>query len=117
MENFIIIAILLAIVVFALLRAKKHFKGGGCCGSGSNTIRIKKTLDAPQIGQKTMTIEGMICENCEIRVENVLNRLDNVAASVSWKKGKAVVAYSAEVADDVLRTAVEKMGYKVTRID
>ena len=117
MENLIIITILLAIVVFALLRAKKHFKSGGCCGSKGSTIRVKKTLDAPRIGQKTMTIEGMTCENCEIRVENVLNRLDGVAARVNWKKGKAIVAYSTEVAHEVLRTAVEKMGYKVTRID
>ena len=117
MENYIIIGVLLVIVVVAILRAVKHFKGGGCCGSGGNTIRINKTLDAPQIGQKTMFIQGMTCENCEIRVENVLNRLENVAASVSWKKGRAVVAYSAEVDDGILRAAVEKLGYQVTRID
>lgn len=117
MENYIIIGILLLIVVVAVLRAVKHFRGGGCCGSGSNTIRIRKSLDAPQIGQKTMTIAGMTCQNCEIRVENVLNRLEHVAASVSWKKGRAVVAYSAEVDNDVLRTTVEKLGYKVTCID
>lgn len=117
MENYIIIGVLLLIVMIAILRAMKHFKGGGCCGSGGNTIRIKKTLDAPQIGQKTMTIEGMTCENCEIRVENGLNRLENVAANVSWRKKKAVVAYCAEVSDDALRAAVERLGYKVIRID
>lgn len=117
MENYIIIGALLLIVIVALLRAVKHFRGGGCCGSGGNTIRIKKTLDAPQIGQKTMTIEGMTCENCEIRVENVLNRMDGVAAKVSWRKKKAVVVYSAAVSDDALRTAVEKMGYKVINIE
>lgn len=117
MENYIIIGVLVLVVAVAILRAVKHFKGGGCCGSGGNSIRIKKTLDAPEIGRKTMTIEGMTCENCEIRVENILNRFDGVAASVSWRKKKAVIAYSAAVSDDALRTAVEKMGYKVTGIE
>lgn len=117
MDNTVILVILILILTLALLRVKKHFKGGGCCGSGSNTIRDRKTLTGPKLGEKKMTIEGMTCENCEIRVENVLNRLDGVAADVSWKKGRAVVAYSAEVADEVLRAAVEKMGYRVTHID
>lgn len=38
-ENAIIIAVILIIVVLGLLRAKKHFSGGGCCETGSKTIR------------------------------------------------------------------------------
>ena len=116
MKDYIIFGILLVIVMVAILRAKKHFKGGGCCGSGGGTIRDKKTLIAPKLGEKIMTIQGMHCENCEIRVENALNRLEGVACKVSWKKGSAVVAYSAEVDDTLLKTTVEKMGYKVTGI-
>lgn len=115
MENYIIIGILLAVIVIALLRAKKHFKGG-CCSSGGNTIRDSKTLTGPKLGEKTMIVEGMHCENCEARVQNALNRLEGVAARVSWKKKTAVVAYSAEVADSLLKTTVESMGYKVTEI-
>ena len=116
MNNYIIAVILLVIIVVAILRAKKHFKGGGCCGSTGNTIRIQKTLDAPKLGEKIMTIEGMTCQNCEIRVENALNRLDGVAASVRWKKKTAVVSHSMEVSDNALKASVEKMGYKVTEI-
>ena len=116
MENYIIIGVLLLIVVIALLRAKKHFSGGGCCGSAGNTIRLKKTLNGPKLGEKTLRIEGMTCENCEIRVENALNRLDGVAATVRWKKKTALVSYSAEVSDETLRSAVERLGYQVTSI-
>lgn len=116
MENYLIIGILLVLLVMALLRAKKHFKGGGCCGSGSTTIRDKKVFSGPKLGQKTMTIAGMHCENCEIRVENALNRLDGVACKVSHKKKTAVVEYSAEVSDETLKATVEKLGYKVTSI-
>ena len=112
----IIIAILACIVIIAILRALKHFKGGGCCGSGGNTIRDKKSLNAPKIGEKVMTIEGMHCENCEIRVENALNRLDHVACKVSRKKKNAVISCSEEVSDEMLKETVERLGYQVTQI-
>lgn len=116
MENYIIVGILLVILVIAILRAKKHFKGGGCCGSGGNTIRDKKTLTAPKIGEKVLVIEGMHCENCEVRVENALNRLDGVLCKVNLKKKIATVSYSAEVSDELLRETVEKVGYTVIEI-
>ncbi|MBP3674253.1 MAG: heavy-metal-associated domain-containing protein [Oscillospiraceae bacterium] len=116
MGDYVIIGILLVVIVVAIIRTKKHFKGGGCCGSGSNTIRSKKTLTEPKIGEKTLVIEGMHCENCEIRVENALNRLDGVACRVKLKKKTATVSYSTEVSDALLKKNVEDMGYKVTEI-
>lgn len=116
MENAIIISILLVVIVIALLRTKKHFKGGGCCGSGGNTIRSKKTLTEPKLGEKVMTVEGMHCENCQARVENALNRLEGVACRVNLRKKAAVVSYSTPVSDDQLKEIVEKLGYTVTNI-
>ena len=114
--NYIIISILAFVLTTAILHASKHFKGGGCCGSGSNTIRDKKALTEPKIGEKVLTVEGMHCENCEIRVENALNRLENVACKVSWKKKSAIVSYSKEISNDLLKETVEKLGYQVTEI-
>lgn len=116
MENYIIIGVLVLVVVAAVVRAGKHFAGGGCCGSGSNTIRLRKNLTQPKIGEKTLVIEGMHCENCEIRVENAINRLDGAACRASHRKKTAVVSYSTEVSDDCLKEAVEKMGYQVIEI-
>ena len=116
MDNVIIIVVLLVILVLALLRMKKHFKGGGCCGSGSNTIRSTKKLTEPKIGEKVLTVEGMHCENCQARVENAVNRLDGVVCKVNLKKKTATVSYSTEVSDEALKNAIEKLGYKVTRI-
>ena len=114
--DYIIIAILLLIVVFALGRVKKHFKGGGCCGSGGNTIRDKKTLSEPVIGEITLTIAGRTCENCAIRVENALNRLDHVLCKVNQKKKTATVSYTQNVPDSLLKSTVERLGYRVTQI-
>lgn len=116
MIDYVIILILAVVLAVALLRAKKHFAGGGCCGSGSNTIRSKKCLTEPKLGEKTLVIQGMHCENCEIRVENALNRLDGVAAKVSFKKKRAWISYSTEVSDELLKETVEKLGYKVAEM-
>lgn len=86
MGNTIVIMILIAVAALALLRTRKHFKGGGCCGSGSNTIRTQKKLTGTVIGQKTLTIEGMHCENCQARIENAINRIDGVACQVNLRK-------------------------------
>lgn len=115
MENTIIIAILAVVIVLALLRAKKHFRGG-CCGSGSNTIRSKKTLPGPKLGEKILTVEGMHCENCQARVENALNRLDGVVCIVNLRKKTATVSFSTPVTDEQLKAPLEKLGYTVMEI-
>ncbi len=68
--------------------------------------------------EKTMTIEGMMCGHCEARVKKTLEALEGVkAAEVSHEKGTAVVSMEAEIADDVLKQAVEAQDYKVVSIN
>lgn len=116
MENAIIVGILLIALVLALLRVRKHFRGG-CCGSGSATIRSKKTLDEPKLGQVVLHIEGMHCESCQARVENVLNNLPGAACRVDLKKRIAVVEYSRPISLNEMRDRVEKLGYRVTSME
>ncbi len=66
---------------------------------------------------KTMKIEGMMCGHCEARVKKALEALEGVTeAEVSHEKGTAVVTMSGDVADDVLKKAVEDQDYKVVEI-
>lgn len=116
MENMIIVVVLLAAVVLAAVRVKKHAKGG-CCGSGSKTIRVHKELNAPKLGEVVLHIEGMHCENCQARVENVLNNLDGVACIVDLKAKTATVSYSREISVEELRDRVEKLDYKVMKVE
>ena len=68
--------------------------------------------------EKTMKIEGMMCEHCEARVKKTLEAIPQVdAAEVSHKAGTAVVTLNAEVVDDVLKKAVEDQDYKVLGIE
>ncbi len=68
--------------------------------------------------KKTMKIEGMMCGHCEAVVKKALEAVDGVeSALVSHEKGSAEVTLTKEVADDVLKKAVEDKDYKVTAID
>lgn len=67
---------------------------------------------------KTMQISGMMCAHCEMNVKKALEALDGVAsAEVSHEAGTAKVELTAEVADDVLKAAVEEKDYEVTAIN
>ena len=67
--------------------------------------------------QKIMSIEGMMCAHCEARVKKALEAIDGVTEAVpSHEKNEAVVTFSKEVADDVLKKAVEDQDYKVVGI-
>lgn len=67
--------------------------------------------------EKTMNIEGMMCGHCEARVKKTLEAIPGVeAAEVSHEKGTAVVKMASEVADEVLKKAVEDQDYQVTGI-
>lgn len=68
--------------------------------------------------EKTMKIEGMMCQHCEARVKQTLEALDQVSeAKVSHEAGTAVVNLSGAVDDSVLKKAVEDQDYKVISID
>ncbi len=78
-------------------------------------IKIKKMEEKNM--EKTMKIEGMMCGHCEARVKKCLEALPEVAeAAVSHEAGTAVVTLNSDIADDVLRKAVEDQDYKVVSI-
>ena len=117
MGTYMICGILIIVIVAALLGSRKHFKGeGGCCGGGGD-VKIKpKHLDTI-VATKKLHIEGMSCVNCQNRIENALNGMAQVNAKASFKKGEAIVKLGADVPEEELREAVEKLGYKVTSIE
>jgi Cu2+-exporting ATPase len=66
---------------------------------------------------KTIKIEGMMCNHCEMTVKKALEALDGVEnAQVSHEAGQAVVTLSRDVDDAALTKAVEDKDYKVTGI-
>ena len=116
MENFIIIGVIAVIAGFGLYSAIKHFKGqGGCCGGSSYKPKEKKIKNV--LYQKTFKVEGMHCDHCKNRVEEVVNDIKGVAGKVNLKKGELCVSYAEDIDDERIKARIEKAGYKVTGIE
>ena len=80
-------------------------------------VENKESTKEDNSMKKTLNVEGMMCGHCEARVKKALEALPEVdEAVVSHEAGTAIVTLNAEVADDVLKKAVEDQDYKVTGI-
>ena len=64
--------------------------------------------------EKVVKIEGMMCPHCEANVKNTMEAFPEVdEAIVSHVEGTAVLKLNADLADDVIKKAIEDKGYKV----
>lgn len=112
MENYIIIGIIAVIVVIGIIYTVKHFKGeGGCCGGGSYKPKKKKLSKV--LYQKSFKVNGMHCDHCKNRVEEVVNDIKGVAGKVDLKKGELTVSYAEDVSDEIIVARITKAGYEV----
>ena len=113
MENYIIIGIIAVIVVIAVISSVKHFKGeGGCCGGGSSYKPRKKMLSGVKY-QKNFKVDGMHCEHCKRRVEEIVNDMQGVSGKVDLKKGVLTVYYAEDVDDETIKSKISKVGYVI----
>ena len=65
--------------------------------------------------EKVLHVEGMMCEHCEATVKKALEAIDGVESAVADHNANiATVTLSKDVADEVLKEAVEAKDYKVT---
>lgn len=110
MENIIIIAVLAVAAVIGALYTVKHFRGrGGCCGGGSFRTRRKRLKNV--LYQKNFPVEGMHCENCKNRVEEIINDMPDLAGRVNLKKRELTVFYAAQIDDELIKARLERAGY------
>lgn len=76
-------------------------------GSAKKEIIVKKTLQ----------IEGMMCQHCVAHVKKALEGIEGVEeVDVNLDAKIAVVNLSAEISDEVLKTAVVEAGYEVLSV-
>ena len=107
LSSFCVVTNALRLNLFSMYDAKKDKK-----------IKQNVNFEEEEITmKKTMKIEGMMCGHCEAAVKKALEALAEVeAAEVSHEAGTAVVTLNKEVADDVLKKAVEDKDYNVISI-
>lgn len=113
------VIIILIIVIIAVLGLQSYLKklSSGCCGANSETaikrIKVKDKNTAHYPYTIILTIDGMTCINCAHRVENALNQLPGVWATVNLGERKATVRMKQEIPLSQLRTVVQQVGYTV----
>ena len=73
-----------------------------------------------EVGQhmeKTLKIEGMMCDHCVMHVQKALAAIPGVQeANVSLENQSAKVIIDPIVADETLKTAIEEAGYVLNEI-
>ena len=111
------VILLAMLVIWAILHAaRKAKKGGGCCGE-HDPLPTKKTVadrDKTHYPYKiTVKIGGMTCANCAVKVENALNELDGIWASVSVDAQTAHIRSKQPPDMALLAEAVRNAGYVI----
>ena len=67
--------------------------------------------------QKTIKIEGMMCQHCVAHVTKALQGVSGVVeVEVNLKKKTATVELDGVVADETLTAAIVEAGYEVKKI-
>ena len=116
----IIIVILAALlVVWAVYRTVQKARGkakSSCCG-GAEMVTLKKVEDTDESHypyQYKLGIDGMMCSNCARTVENALNEMDGVWASVNLGRKEAKVLTKAPRTQADFAAPLLRHSYRVT---
>lgn len=101
---------------------KPRFKyAEGNSNSNNDLLKINKSNINKEDNRKdeeTMTkkviIEGMMCNHCSGRVQQMLNEIDGVTATVSLEEKCATV--TGNVSDETIKSVISNAGYTVVEI-
>ena len=68
--------------------------------------------------KKRISIEGMSCGHCSARVEKILKEQGAVEEATVDLEGKnAVVKFSADLSDKIIKEIIEDIGFDVIKIE
>lgn len=67
--------------------------------------------------KKVITIEGMMCEYCKMKVERALSELNGVSKVKVNLKNKTATIYSTKsISNDDIKNSISKLDYKIVNI-
>ena len=121
MATWVVVLLLLCLFGWAVYKViQKLKKGGSCCGEHEETLKRVSVQDRNRnhySHKAVLSIGGMTCENCAIRVENSLNRLPGTWAKADIAENKAEILMKTEPDENILRDAVASAGYVVMAVN
>ena len=68
--------------------------------------------------ETNLIVNGMMCGGCENRVKNAIKNIEGVEnVTADHNTGKVIVISDNEVSEEVIKEALEDIGYEVVRED
>lgn len=119
--NIVVLAVIAIGLFFGFRRIAASTRGKSCCGDGASAKKAKRvavadTDESHYPYSDEVLIGGMSCDGCAQNVENALNALDGVWATVSFADHTARVRSKHPVDREVLEGAVKDAGYYVMKL-
>ena len=118
MRTIIVILILSLIIITLILSIRKRIKNGSsCCGTHEappEKIKVKDKNKTHYPYKYSLTVDGMYCSNCALRVENTLNSIEGVWATVNLQNKSVIVLSKKSLDENFFSRKVAEAGYTVT---
>ncbi|MBP3710528.1 MAG: heavy-metal-associated domain-containing protein [Treponema sp.] len=117
--NVIIVLIIIVGVLGGIKSFLKRATGKGCCAGGDAIVKIaaEDTDKSHYPYRARASVDGMTCKNCAVRVENALNNLDGVWATVDLKKHTVSILLKERNCTATLMDAVARAGYALNNVE
>lgn len=119
--NLIVLAVIAVGMFFGLRRIAASTHGKSCCSDGASGKKAKKVVvvdtdPSHYPYSDELLIGGMSCDGCAQNVENALNALNGVWATVAFADHTARVRSKHPIDREALEAAVKDAGYYVMRL-
>lgn len=107
-----------ALIIYAIYGTVQRLRGkskSSCCGT-SEAVAVNKVADTDKSHypyKYNLSIEGMMCSNCAANVQNALNAMGDVWATVELGRHRAKVLSKSEKTEDDFSDALRKTSYTV----
>lgn len=119
--NIVVLAVIAIGLFFGFRRIAASTRGKSCCSDGASPKKAKRVAVADTDKSHypysdELLIGGMSCDGCAQNVENALNALDGVWATVSFADHTARVRSKHPIDYEALEAAVKDAGYYVMKL-
>lgn len=119
--NIVVLAVIAIGLFFGFRRIAASTRGKSCCSDGANGKKNKRVVvtdtdESHYPYSDEVLIGGMSCDGCAQNVENALNALDGVWATVSFADHTARMRSKHPVDREALEAAVKDAGYYVMKL-